>query len=202
MKKHLKYLLSTIICVTGLYNIGYSQAIHIIKKDKGSEMKLEGTSSMHDWEMEANTSTGKAQFIFKQGNMFHLDSIKSLSFAIKVSDLKSDSDGLNKNAYDALKSNKYKDICYSLTSSALSPEKGGFLITSVGNLVIAGVTKEITMDVHSSIGEDGTITCSGSYQLNMLDYKVEPPSFMWGAMKTGEQITLDFTVTYEKEKGV
>jgi hypothetical protein len=34
----------------------------------------------------------------------------------------------------------------------------------------------------------------------MSDYDVEPPSLMWGAIKTGDAVTLDFEVVYKKSK--
>lgn len=190
-----------LICFTGLNHIGYSQAIYTIKETKDFDIKLSGTSTLHDWEMDALNATGEAQFVFKAGSESDLVSIKSLSFALKAEDLKSDNKGLNKNAYEALKSDKHKEIRYNLTSSAISSEKGGYLIKSNGNLTIAGVTKEIIMDVHCVSNDDGTITSKGSYKLNMTDYNVKPPSFMWGAMKTGDAITLNFIVVYKKEKG-
>lgn len=201
MEKHLRSLALILVCIIGFVNTGYSQSTYKVKETKGSDVKLSGTSSLHDWEMEALSSTGEAQFIFKSRGESDLVSITSLSFAVQVKDLKSDNNGLNKNAYKALKSDKYNEICYQLTSSTISPEKGGYLIKSNGNLIIAGVTKEIRMDVHGVINDDGTVTSKGSYTLNMTDYNVKPPSFMLGAMKTGNAITLDFIVVYKKEKG-
>jgi polyisoprenoid-binding protein YceI len=198
MKKKLRNLALILLCAVVITSIGYSQSTYNVKETKDSDIKLLGTSSLHDWEMDARSSTGEAQFIFNENNKSDLISIKSLSFALKVVDLKSDSKGLDKNAYEALKSDTYKDIRYQLTSSTISPEKGGYLIKSNGNLTIAGVTKEITMDVHGEVNEDGTITSKGSYKLNMTDYNVKPPSFMWGAMKTGDAITLNFKVVYKK----
>jgi len=32
----------------------------------------------------------------------------------------------------------------------------------------------------------------------MTDYQVKPPTFMGGAMKTGDALTLDFTMVYNK----
>lgn len=52
------------------------------------------------------------------------------------------------------------------------------------------------MIVHSVVNKDGSITFKGTYKLKMADYGVEPPSFMFGAMSTGDAITLDFDVTY------
>jgi len=53
------------------------------------------------------------------------------------------------------------------------------------------------MDVYCIVNKDATITCSGSEKLNMTDYNVKPPSFMFGAMTTGDAVTLDFNVVYK-----
>ncbi len=202
MEKYLKSIALMLICITGLSNIGYSQSIYKIEDTKDINMKLLGTSTLHNWEMDAISATGEAQFVFKSGSESDLVSVKSLSFVLEVKDLKSDSKGLDKNAYKALKSDEFADIQYKLTSATLSPEKEGYLLKANGTLTIAGVTKEIVMDVHCVINMDGTITCKGSDKLNMTDYNVDPPSFMLGAMKTGDAITLEFNVVYKKQKGV
>jgi hypothetical protein len=35
-------------------------------------------------------------------------------------------------------------------------------------------------------------------RIKMSEYNVEPPSFMFGAMKTGDEITVKFNVTLKK----
>ena len=55
------------------------------------------------------------------------------------------------------------------------------------------------MDVYCLLNKDGTVTCTGSYTLKMTDYDVKPPTFMLGAMKTGDSITLNFTMVYKKQ---
>ena len=113
--------------------------------------------------------------------------------------LKSDKKALDKNAYDALKTKEFENILYKLTSAKVSLERDGkFLIKTNGNLTIAGITKEITMDVYCVVNKDTSISCSGSDKLNMSDYKVKPPSFMFGAMKTGDAVTFDFVMVYTK----
>lgn len=119
---------------------------------------------------------------------------------MQVSDLKSTNSELDKNAYKALKSSKFKNISYILSSSTLTIENGGYLLKSFGKLTVAGVTKSINMNVHLVINSDGNIICSGSYAFNMSEYNVKPPSFMFGAMKTGNAVTLDFKVVYKKTK--
>jgi hypothetical protein len=87
MKKHFKSLSLMLVCIMGLYNIGYAQSTYRIQDTKDVDMKLMGTSSMHDWEMEANCASGEAQFVFKSGSETEITSLKSLSFALKVNDL-------------------------------------------------------------------------------------------------------------------
>lgn len=198
MIKYLKSLVIILVCATGFLNIGYSQSTYKVKETKDIVIKLMGTSTLHDWEMDALSSKGEAKFEFESGSETDLVAITSLSFTLLVTNLKSDSDGLNENAYEALKSNEYKYIRYKLTSSTLSPEKNGYLIKSKGNLTIAGVTKEIVMDARAEINTDGTITMKGSYKLKMTDYNVEPPSFFLGAMTTGNDLTIEFNVVYKK----
>lgn len=196
MKKHMKGL--ALIAMIAIANIGYSQAIYKIQDTKDVAMKLTGTSTLHDWEMDAKSATGEAQFVFKTGNNGELQSIESLTFALVVKDLQSDSKGLDKNAYKALKSDEYKNIQYKLSSSTLSSEKGGYLLKAKGKLTIAGVTNDIVMDVHLIVNKNSAVTCKGSYKMNMTDYKVDPPSFLLGAMKTGDIIKLDYAVVYKK----
>ncbi len=198
MKKYIKGFALMLISIIELNSIGYSQSIYKIEATKDVDMKLLGTSTLHKWEMEATSVSGEAQFIFKSGSRSELNSVKSLSFALEVKDLKSDSKKLDKNAYKALKSDEFKDIHYKLISASVTPEKKNeYLLKTSGKLTIAGVTKEIDMDVHCVVNANGSITCTGSHKLNMSDYNVEPPSFMLGAMKTGDAITLEFNVVYK-----
>lgn len=176
-----------------------AQSMYSITPSKSNEMKLSGTSSLHDWEMESKTFTSEAEFCMTPELSTHLSALKSLSFTLPVVDLKGDKSGLNNNAYEALHSDKYKNIGYTQVSAIVFEEKlGKTTIKSTGNLTIAGTTKEVVLDVLCIVNPDATITCSGSQKLQMSDYKVVPPSFMFGAMKTGNDIALDFTVVYKQ----
>mgnify|MGYP001555329118 FL=1 len=188
-----------LVCIIGMHGVGRSQdAYKLVSANDIVSMRLMGTSTLHDWEMDAKDVAGDARFVFRSGSKTDLTSLPSLSFTLHVKDLKSDSKGLDKNAYKALKSDEHKDIRYELTSSKLSPETGGYLLKAKGKLTIAGVTRDMDMDVHCVVNTNGTITCKGSAVLKMTDYKVEPPTFMFDAMSTGDALQLDFAVVYKK----
>jgi polyisoprenoid-binding protein YceI len=198
MKKYLKGL--AFIAMIGIANIGYAQAKYKIQETNDVAIKLTGTSSVHDWEMDANKAEGEAEFLFKTGTNGELQSVESLTFALAVKDLQSDSKGLDKNAYEALKANKFNTIQYKLSSSTFSSEKGGRLLKTKGKLTIAGVTNDIIMNVHLVVNKNGSVTFKGSYKLNMSDYNVDPPTYMFGTIKTGNVITLDFSAVYKISK--
>ena len=204
MKKNIKQaLVLTAICMMGFSSMLQAQTIYKIAYSKDADMKLSGTSTLHKWSMDAKTFAGDARFGFKPGSQNELASLRSLNFSLTVENLKSGESGLDNNAYKALQTKKYKDIGYKLQSATVSREKDNrYLLKTQGDLTIAGVTKAVSINVYCVVNEDATITCTGSEKLNMTDYSVKPPSFMLGAMKTGDSITLDFTLVYKKQAGV
>jgi len=194
--KHIPAMIA--IGIMSLTSNLYAQSIYKLTDSKDIGMKLSGTSTLHNWTMNASAFGGEAQFEVKQDSR-QLSAIKSLTFSLAVQDLKSGESGLDKNAYKALKTSTYKDIVFKLLSATVTPGKDNkYLVKAQGNLTIAGVTKEVTINATAVVNENGTITCTGSHQLNMTDYGVKPPTFMLGAMKTGDAITLDFTMVYKK----
>lgn len=195
MRTHLNGLFSVMVCALGLQSSAFSQAAYRIDAGKDTHMRLSGTSTLHDWEMAATHVIGDADFVLREGS--RLVALPSLSFTLQVLDLKSNSKGLDKNAYAALKSKEHKEIRYQLTSSTIAPAKEGHLLKTKGRLTIAGVTRHIEMDVRCVMNANGTITCSGTTDLKMTDHDMEPPTFMFGAMSTGDTVVLHFSVVYK-----
>ena len=103
---------------------------------------------------------------------------------------------MDKNAYSALKTDENKQITFQLTSGKIE----GKTIRCVGSLTIAGTTKQIDVDATYTILSDGSIQCKGSKKLAMRDYNVEPPSFMFGTVTTGNEITVSFDVVLALKK--
>jgi polyisoprenoid-binding protein YceI len=197
MKNNFKYApVLIVICILAFGTL-HAQSTYKINASKGIDMKLSGTSTLHNWKMDATTFSGDADFNFKSAGQ--LSALNSLTFALAVADLKSGESGLDKNAYKALDTKDHKDITYKLISAIVTPQGDGkYLIKATGYLTIAGVTRKVTMDVYATVNTDKSITCTGSKKLNMTDYAVKPPKFMLGAMKTGDAITLDFRLVYQK----
>ncbi|MTI38391.1 YceI family protein [Fulvivirga lutimaris] len=161
---------------------------------KESKLEVLGTSTLHDWEEVAEEMSGDAVISLENDQI----SIETLKFSVPVKALKSDHGAMDKNTYEALKSSKHPNIYYEL-KEVKSIEKNGqdYSLKTSGNLTIAGVTKNIEMTVTSKpVGN--TISFSGKVDFKMTDFKVDPPTALLGTVKTGDEITIQFNVKYNK----
>lgn len=185
-----------VACMAGFFQAAYTQSIYKINDSKDNDIKLSGTSTLHDWTMNAQIFTCEAEFNVKGNN---LKAINSLILSVPVENLKSKEKPMDHNAYKALKSDEYKYIVFKLISATIgSKQTNKYPVKAVGNLSLAGVTKEITISIACLINNDQTITCSGSEKIKMTDYQIKPPSFLLGAMETGDEIVLDFNLIFKK----
>lgn len=158
-----------------------------------STVMIAGTSTMHDWTMTSPGASYNATFeVNADGTPSKLTMV---SFTLPAESVKSKEKAMDKNAYKSLNTDKYKDISFQLTSSKIT----GKTITCTGNLTISGTTKPVEVDITYE-AKDNTLVCKGSKKIKMTDFKVEPPSFMFGTIKTGDEITVSFDVTLSQIK--
>jgi polyisoprenoid-binding protein YceI len=154
---------------------------------------IAGTSTMHDWTMTSKQAASQAQFEMDASGQ--LSKINSLLVTIPAESLKSGKGAMDKNAYNALKTDKNKEIRFQFTSAAIT----GNNIVAQGTLTIAGSSKPIELTVTSKSDATG-IRFQGSRKIKMTEFNVVPPSFMFGSVKTGDEITITFDITLSPNK--
>ncbi|MEZ4909809.1 MAG: YceI family protein [Saprospiraceae bacterium] len=191
MNKFFIFLFS--VAFIALHNPSFGQDAASVAKYKTSAAKLgiSGTSTMHDWTMTSKNGTCSAQI---EVNGTSVKSIKSMQFNVNVSDLKSGKGGMDNNAYKALKSDKNPNISAEWISGTVT----GNSFNGKIKLTIAGTTKETNLEGTVTANSNGNITVNGTKSFNMEDYGVKPPSFAFGAMKTGKDIVLKFDLVLTK----
>jgi polyisoprenoid-binding protein YceI len=159
-------------------------------------IKMEGTSTMHDWHMVSEKGISDIIFNFDGQN---LSSMPSMTFTVQAETLKSSTKGLNKNAYKTLNTDKYPSIGFSSNHATIhSNGVNSYLMSVKGKLTIAGVAKDVWVSVACKVNTDHSIQASGICKIKMTDYKMTPPSFMFGAMKTGDEVTIKFNALLTK----
>lgn len=155
----------------------------------GISLKVNGTSTLHDWEMKATSGTCTADFTFSPAGQ--LTGIPALSYTVSAETLKSEHSGMDSNAYKALKTKKNPNITFKLTAGTVAADGS---VKAQGQLTIAGVTKAVELTAKATTSGKATVI-KGSKVLNMTDFQVDPPSFMMGAMKTGNAVTISYEFT-------
>jgi polyisoprenoid-binding protein YceI len=162
-----------------------------------SKIAIAGTSTFHDWDMISEKANVDISFNFDGTN---ITGLSSLVFTVKGESLKSDRKGMDKNAYKALNTEKYPDIVFTSSYANVHPNgANSYVVSAKGKLTISSVSKEVWLAAVCNVNpQDMSVQSSGSLKIKMTEYKVDPPSFMFGAMKTGDEITVKYNVTLKK----
>ena len=104
---------------------------------------------------------------------------------------------MDNNTYKALRADQHEHITFLLTSATVTPiDTNTFTIRSKGNLTIAGTTKNIEVIAKAVLHEKGVIV-TGSKKLKMTDYNINPPTALLGTVKTGNDITVKFSLMFK-----
>ncbi|HMO38189.1 MAG TPA: YceI family protein [Saprospiraceae bacterium] len=158
-----------------------------------SKMTIAGTSNLHDWESNV-TKVQASGDVTVEGNT--LKSINNLTVTIPVSGIKSSKGSvMDRRTYSALKSDQHTNITYKL-SKVTAIEKSGadYTLKTSGSLTVAGVAKTISMDVKGKVLSDGSLQFEGARKIKMTDHGIDPPTALMGTMKTGDEVTISFSV--------
>lgn len=192
----MKYLLSTLLFVMAVVGGAFGQTNYQLMDN--STMKIAGTSTIHDWECDVEEINASISLDEASLNMESKSSpVQSLVLNIPVEKIESGKGGMNKKIYDALKEKRHPNITFELTSSEIAlsgtnGNEGHLQLATNGKLTVAGTSQEISFPVDGYIHSDGSYKFTGSYEINMKDYNVDPPSAMFGTIKSGEMVTVSF----------
>ncbi len=152
-----------------------------------SKLWVDGTSNKNDWTVEASEIDATATI----DNATHVPSTVQLT--VPAAKLKGGrSTIMDRLMRDALKVEEHPNITYELVE--VTSNDGSKLSTN-GNLTLAGVTRQIQMDVNVEETSEG-IRYTGSVPLKMSDFEIRPPTAMFGALRTGDEVTVGFDVVF------
>jgi polyisoprenoid-binding protein YceI len=116
--------------------------------------------------------------------------IEAFEVVIPAATLTSPKEGLDKNMHKALKVQEYADITFRLRRFETANKPDG-CARAIGMLRIAGVEKEIAIDVTTK-RQGSTLSVQGSIDMLMTDYGIKPPTAMLGMLKTDPKVTVTF----------
>lgn len=196
---HLNRKIVAVLVITAVILGGAAQGLRAqsfrLSPDKAGSIKVLGTSNVHDWVMTSSTMESQGEFKLSD-NQLH--GLSAFTFSVNAKSLKSEHESMDNRTYKTMKADQYPKVTYKLFSAAVTPAgKNKYSIKATGDLTIAGVSQTIVMTIAATVNADNTITCTGSQNLKLTDYKIDPPSFMLGAMKVKDDLTIQFNLTYK-----
>jgi polyisoprenoid-binding protein YceI len=193
----MKHLISIKILLTiflsSLFSVQSVTAQTYSLNNNSSILEVHGTSSIHDWHVDAQEQSGRIVIT----NADEL-AISTLSFSVQAESLKSGKSSMDKNTYKALKTDDYKAIDFKLNSIKQVEKltEQSFKVTALGDLTVSGVTKIISLDI--TVKLTGTkVLIEGEKSILMTDYGIKPPKALLGTIKTGNKINIIFKTVFE-----
>jgi polyisoprenoid-binding protein YceI len=176
----------------------------------GSRMRIEGTSNIHDWQVEGSLIGGFIEvadnFPLEPGSVVKPGKVdvKCEAFVTTHSLTSREKDGdaystkMDDVMYEKLLVETNKRITFHLTEFVLTEtakdKSAPYVYEAKGQLAVAGVTNDIAFPVNvlPQGGEDKKIKISGTAQLKMTQFKIQPPSPKFLPIKTGDDVKIIF----------
>jgi hypothetical protein len=190
MKRSL--LLSVALTVFALGAAGW--IVQSYTFERSSKIWVEGTSTIHDWECQVDQFAGNLNAEAAEGG---LADITTTTLTVPVQGIDCDNGTMNDKVGEALGSTPVR---YTLKSADISGAgaEGWFTISTTGELSMAGTTRTVEMDVKAKAIDGERFRLTGQHALKMTDYGVDPPTAMFGTLKTGDQVTVHFDATISR----
>jgi hypothetical protein len=175
-----------------------AQQQFVLQTDE-SELKITGTSSLHDWQMKAEKYTCSVVATASAGKGY---TIKSAEFSLQANSIKSDNSIMDSKAHEALSVKKSPVIKFSSSASdqllvISGSEYSGYLS---GNLTIGGKSNTVKLPVKGSISTDNSMVFNGVVELKMSDFGIDPPTALLGTLKTGDAVKLHYRFVFKVSK--
>ena len=173
-----------------------------------SRLTVEGTSTIHDWTVEGHIIRGglilhelEPSSLWTHGDAAPQALAATVDVEIPVDSLKSDSGGLNRKMYEALKAQTHPVIIYRLAAAEIEADRaadendsgGGITVNTTGVLTVAGVDRTVEIPMQVKRLPDGRLQVSGETSLHMSEFSIDPPRAMLGTLRTGDTVRVHWT---------
>lgn len=156
----------------------------------GSTITVDGKSNKSDFTVVASDVEGTMTMDPAA------PAVSAVDLTIASDKIKSDrSTIMDRLMRDALKVSEHPTITFELIE-ATPTGSSGLTFDTRGNLTLAGVTREVSMQV-SGTQEGDAIRFTGSTPIKMSDYDIQPPVAMFGALRTADDVTVSFDVVFK-----
>lgn len=169
----------------------------IVRLESGSRIWIEGRSNVNRFECTAGAFEGHAHLRNEPGtDRSTWDGGRiDLSVEITVRSFECGRDRMNRDLYDALRSDEHQQITFRYRDTDvffMDPQTGLYSLKVIGDLTVAGKTREITFPADGRLLEEGKMRVTGEKLIRMSDYDIEPPTGLLGLVRAEDELNVRF----------
>jgi polyisoprenoid-binding protein YceI len=158
-----------------------------------STLEIAGTSNVRGWSCEASQMAG-TMVAFTQDQ--RLSSVEGVTVTIPVQGIECGNGQMNGKVRESLGADNSNFVRFNLSNATVSEAdaQGRSTVSATGRLSIAGTTRTIQIPAQAQAMPGNRIRVTGAVPMKMTDFGVTPPTAMLGALRTADDVTVNFDV--------
>ena len=194
-------LMAAVVALTTALALA-QQPVHFSSAE-GSEVRVDGDSSLHKWTVKGRQIDGTIDFRVDVPQDATAEQIVDAIVAnpkvaakssVPVGTLKSTKNdrGMDNKMYGALNAKNHPTLSYELTEVTAVRREGPtrFAIDTKGNLTVAGTTRVLSTPMNVEMTSDRTLVVTAKFGTLMTDFGVKPPEALGGMIKSHNKVVV------------
>ena len=162
-----------------------------------SKLWVAGTSTVRSFQCQAGAFEAKIASSSADAVASVLageKAVSSVEVSVPAEKLDCRNGTMNEHMRKAIKAKEFPTIVFRASSYDLARTTDSVGVTLNGSLTLGGVEKPIVVKAQAKPGANGTLIVSGTREVRMTEFGLQPPKLMLGTLKVDERIKVGFDV--------
>jgi len=183
-------LLTTLIFIQG-----YTQESYVVDSH---EIVINGSSNIQSWSAEVEDLSGTFILQIEEGKIIDIGNVDIRMEGESIQG--SEGRMMNNKIYEALDTDNHQEISFLLRDVlSLAENPGTAIVSARGVITVAGVSRVVEMNITGQLLSDGKVVFEGKQDLKMSDFRMDPPRAMFGALRTRDEVEVEYRVVLRPE---
>ena len=159
-----------------------------------SRLWIDGTSSIRSFSCKAGEVNAAVEAVGPNAIPQLLGGekgVKTVRVTVPAELLDCGNGTMNEHMRKAIKLSEHKSIEFRLADYEVAKNAESVSGTLNGTLLLGGVTKPITLKAEGE-PQGGMLHVTGTYELDMTEYGLKPPTLMFGRIKVGKTVKVNY----------
>jgi polyisoprenoid-binding protein YceI len=168
-----------------------------------SRLVLEGTSNVAAWRCSGTTLDGQMEVAAPLDRIDALmNGVEEFTLRVPIATLRCGNKQMERDMNRALRSASYPAIEFEFAELVGAVRREGsagcWKVRIHGVLALAGASRDVTIDVEAERIAGDRIILRARMPLRMTDFRITPPTALFGMIKAGDALTVQFDLVLQK----